>query len=297
MSDSTDDNKTDHATDLKNRVLDTALPPFERLLSLMSLLRSPEGCAWDRAQTHQTLLPYLIEEAYEVVEAVEEGTDDDLREELGDLLCQVVFHAQLASERDVFRMDDSIVSIVNKLIHRHPHVFGERKDLAPQQVRDQWEKIKTDSGEKKSVLAGLPRSMPALTMAFRIGEKAGGVGFDWRQPSDVLEKIEEELAEIREELAKDEDCSQERLDDEFGDLLFAAASAARKAGVDPETALMRALNKFRDRFETMEATIRGKGLRFDECTLEEMEAVWQQVKQHSRKHEGGAARTTSNEDR
>lgn len=270
------------STELKTIALDTNRAAFERLVALMALLRSGDGCAWDRAQTHQSLLPYLIEESYEVVEAVETGDDRELREELGDLLCQIVFHAQLASEREAFTIEDSTRTIVEKLIHRHPHVFGERRELAPQQVRDQWEKIKTDSGEKKSVLSGLPSSMPALTMAFRTGEKAGGVGFDWKNASDVLEKIEEEISEIRKELAdadsRTEVSNKERLMEEFGDLLFAAASAARKAGVDPERALKRALGKFRVRFEQLEAEVKSTRGRFDDYTLEELEEIWQQVK-------------------
>ncbi|MBD3258918.1 nucleoside triphosphate pyrophosphohydrolase [candidate division GN15 bacterium] len=276
------DNDTPNPEALKAYALDDANPPFERLLRLMALLRSPEGCNWDRAQTHQSLLPYLIEEAYEVLEAVERNNDAELKEELGDLLCQIVFHAQLARERGAFHMDDATRSIVEKLIHRHPHVFGERKELAPQEVRDQWEKIKTDSGEKKSVLAGLPKAMPALTMAFRIGEKAGGVGFDWHTANEVLEKVEEEISEIRLELARAENGNTERLADEFGDLLFAAASAARKAGVDPEAALKQALEKFRSRFEALELRVREQAGTFDSLSLEQLEEMWQQLKQERR---------------
>lgn len=265
-------------SNLKARALDPKLTPFEQLCTVMAILRSPEGCNWDRAQTHQTLLPYLIEEAYEVVEAVESGDSNALKEELGDILLQVVFHAQLADEAGKFGIDDSIQTVVAKLIERHPHVFSERKDLQPSEVRDQWEKIKTDSGEKPSVLAGLPRSMPALTMAFRLGEKAAGVGFDWKKSSDALEKVGEELAEVRAVLGEDSPDRTKRLTDEIGDLLFAVASVARLEGVDPETALRAALKKFRERFDNLETELTADGRRFEDFTLEQMEEVWQRIK-------------------
>ena len=242
----------------------------------MATLRSPEGCAWDRKQTHRSLLPYLIEEAYEVVEAVEAGDFEALREELGDLLCQVVFHAQLASEAGRFDLDDAINRIVDKLVKRHPHVFGRQKELSPRQVRDQWEKIKVESGEKESVLSGIPRSMPALTMAFRMGEKAGGVGFDWKNAADVVDKLREEISEIEGAVGRG---NQEELADEIGDLLFATASLSRQLDIDPEQALRRALHKFRRRFEMLEQRVNESGRRFQDYTLEELEEIWQRVKE------------------
>jgi tetrapyrrole methylase family protein/MazG family protein len=265
-------------TDLKAKLYDNNLTPVERLCLLMEILRSPAGCNWDRAQDHRTLLPYLIEETYEVVEAIESGDPEALKEELGDLLCQIAFHAQLARERGQFDINDAANVIVEKLVRRHPHVFGERKDLAPQEVRDQWEKIKTTSGEKDSVLSGLPKSMPALTMAYRIGEKAGGVGFDWNTVEDVLQKVDEELAELRAELASDGSGRKARLTDEIGDLLFAVASAARKMGVEPESALKLALAKFTERFDRLEDEVRSKGSTFDDYSLEQLEVIWQRNK-------------------
>lgn len=259
----------------KEQVLDPRRSPFERLVKLMAVLRSPEGCAWDRKQTHRSLLPYLIEEAYEVIEAVESDDYNELREELGDLLVQVVFHAQLAAEAGKFTVDDSVTAAVEKLIARHPHVFGERKELNPKQVRDQWEQIKVDSGEKKRVLSGVPKAMPALTMAFRIGEKAGGVGFDWTDPATVLDKLEEEIREIRERLAEGD---RHGVAEEIGDLLFATASFARKAEVDPERALKQALEKFRKRFELLEDAVNRSGRRFKDYSLDELEAIWQSIK-------------------
>jgi len=262
-------------SDLRSQVTDPRRPAWERLKLLMAILRSDEGCAWDRKQTHRSLLPYLIEEAYEVVEAVEADDDEALREELGDLLCQIVFHAQLASERDEFDADDAVEGIVQKLINRHPHVFGERNELSPQQVRDQWERIKVESGEKESVLSGLPASMPALTMAYRIGEKAGGVGFDWDRAEEVLDKLAEELDEIKGAIAEGD---RSRMAEELGDFLFATASLSRKLEIEPETALKQALGKFRVRFVRLEKRVQASGKRFDQFSLEELEALWQELK-------------------
>jgi len=262
-------------SDSKARLFDKSLPAWERLKLLMAILRSPEGCSWDRKQDHRSLLPYLIEEAYEVAEAIENGRPDELKEELGDLMCQVVFHGQLASEQGHFETDEALESIIAKLIKRHPHVFGERNELSPNEVRDQWEKIKIESGEKKSVLNGLPRSMPALTMAFRIGEKAGGVGFDWKEARDILDKLDEETSEIKEAIDTGD---KERMADEIGDLLFVTSSLARKLEIDPERALKAALEKFRSRFEKLEASVKASGRGFSEYSLEELEEIWQSVK-------------------
>lgn len=262
-------------SDYKSKVFDKQIPPFERLTALMAYLRSPQGCAWDRKQTHRSLLPYLIEETYEVVEAVESGDFGALKEELGDLLCQIVFHAQVASEAGHFVIEDSITHLVEKLIARHPHVFGDHKDLSPDEVRDQWEQIKIDSGEKKSVLGGVPKTMPALTMAYRMGEKAAGVGFDWDDASQVVAKLEEEIAEIKEALARGDN---DQAVAEIGDLLFASSSLARKLGADPELVLKQALNKFSNRFEKLEQRVRRSGKRFKEMTLGELEAIWQEIK-------------------
>lgn len=269
-------------SDLKSKVLDPSKTPFERLVLLMSVLRSPEGCNWDRAQTHQSLIPYLIEESYEVVDTIESNRLGDLREELGDLLVQIIFHAQLASERGEFSVDDAINDVVEKLVRRHPHVFGEKKDLDPQQVRDQWEQIKTKSGEKKTVLSGIPKSMPALTMAYRIGEKAGGAGFDWKDAPEVIAKLEEELAEIRQAMEVDQLTRTEVLTEEIGDLLFAAASFARKSKIDPELALKKSLQKFMDRFGRMEVQLASSGERMEDHSLDELEALWQSVKRESK---------------
>jgi MazG family protein len=262
-------------SDTKSRVFDKTLTPFERLTALIAVLRSPEGCSWDRKQTHKSLLPYLIEEAYEVIEAVEADDFDALRGELGDLLCQVIYHGQLAKEAGLFDINDSIDHIIEKLVRRHPHVFGEQKDLTPKQVRDQWEKLKIEFGGNRPVLAGIPSSMPALTMAFRIGEKAGGVGFDWKDAVEVIDKLNEELQEISKELVSKD---KQKLAEEIGDLLFATASLARKLEIDPEQALRHSLRKFRLRFERLQQEVTKTGKKFEDFSLEQLEEIWQRIK-------------------
>ncbi|MFZ1683416.1 MAG: nucleoside triphosphate pyrophosphohydrolase [Candidatus Zixiibacteriota bacterium] len=264
-------------SELRDKIDNPALTPMDRLVLLFQILRSPEGCAWDRKQTHQSLVPYLIEESYEAIEAIERGDQAELCEELGDVLTQVVFHTQLASERGDFTLDQVAQGVVNKLVNRHPHVFGEQKDLDPKQVRDQWERIKTNSGEKESVLGGLPKTMPALTMAFRMGEKAGGVGFDWQTPQQVLDKIREEFGEVTQEMSTTP-MDKSRLEDEIGDLLFATASLARKLDIEPEIALRNSLTKFRNRFDILESRVKESGKRLEDLTLEQLEAIWQDVK-------------------
>lgn len=243
----------------------------------MAILRSDQGCSWDRAQTHQSLIPYLLEETYETVDAIFAGKPDELKGELGDLLCQIVFHAQLAAERNEFAFDDVVETLLAKLIERHPHVFGERTGLEPAQVRDQWERLKKKKEPDRSILAGIPSSMPALTMAFRIGEKAGGVGFDWETAAAVFSKIDEEIAEVRAAMDASSS-SQEDLEEEIGDLLFAVASLSRKLAVDPEMALKKSLAKFKDRFTKMELVIQAEGKTVAEKSLSELETLWQRAK-------------------
>ncbi len=251
------------------------LPPLQRLRAIMARLRAEDGCQWDRSQTHQTLVPYLIEETYEVVEAVVSGRLKTLNEELGDLLLQIYFHAQIADEAGKFSIDDVANEISDKLIHRHPHIFGEKKDLKPQEVRDQWEKIKVESKEKDSVLAGVPKTMLALLLAYRVGEKAGGVGFDWDNPRDIFDKLKEELGEFETEFdAGDKD----GMTDEMGDLIFALVNLARKIGIDPEHALKRTVGRFIERFGYIEENLKKRGRTFSETTLAEMEELWQEAK-------------------
>jgi len=254
--------------------LDT-LSPLKRLQAIMARLRQPDGCQWDRAQDHKSLLPYLVEETYEVIETIEDGREDDLKEELGDLLTQVYFHSLIADEDGWFNIDDVATVTCEKLIRRHPHVFGEKKDLDPQQVRDQWEKIKVDSKEKKSVLAGIPKTMPSMILAYRVGEKAGGVGFDWKDPRDIFAKFKEEIAEFEHEFDADDSA---RMSDELGDLIFAMVNLARKIGVDPDAALRSTIRRFIDRFSYIEQNLKDRGQKFADTSLEEMEKLWQEAK-------------------
>lgn len=255
-------------------------PPtaFERLVEVMDALREPGGCPWDREQTHQSLKKYLIEEAYEFFDAVDEGDDERMADELGDLLLQVVFHARLAQEEDRFTIRDAIRSIVEKLVRRHPHVFGEVQVSGSEEVLHNWEQIKARerlTAHRKSVLDAVPRSMPPLQRAYELTRRAAKVGFDWRTPEDVLEKVAEEAEETRQALASGD---RERVRHEVGDLLFALVNLARKADTDPEDALGQANRRFSERFRHIEERAAEKGRSLDQMTLDEMDALWNEAK-------------------
>ncbi|KHC92713.1 MULTISPECIES: nucleoside triphosphate pyrophosphohydrolase [unclassified Thermotoga] len=243
---------------------------FEELVSIMEKLRSAEGCEWDRKQTHESLKPYLIEECYELIEAIDEKNDDMMKEELGDVLLQVVFHAQIARERGAFTIEDVIRTLNEKLIRRHPHVFGD----SPGYSYKQWEDIKAqEKGKKKSSRIGeINPLVPALSMARRIQENASQVGFDWKDPEGVYEKIEEELKELKE--AKDPG----ELEEEFGDLLFSIVNLSRFLNVDPESALRKATRKFVERFKRMEELIEKDGLVLEELPIEKLDEYWEKAK-------------------
>ncbi len=244
----------------------------------MEKLRSPEGCPWDRKQTHESLLPYLLEETYEVVDAVKKGNDEELKEELGDLLLQVVFHSQIAKERGAFDIDDVVDSIAKKLIHRHPHVFEGREDIkTAEDVNREWEKLKEKEGKKKeSLLDGIPESMPALERAYKLQKRAAKVGFEWENFDGIKEKLIEELSEIEAELKRGD---RKKLEEEVGDLLFMAVNLARFLGIHPEIALRRANEKFERRFRHIEERAKEMGKNPEEMTLDEMEALWQEAKE------------------
>lgn len=250
---------------------------FRDLVEIMEKLRSPEGCPWDRKQTHKSLLPYLLEETYEVIDAVEKGDDEELKEELGDLLLQVIFHSQIAKERGAFTIDDVVDVIARKLIHRHPYVFGSREDIkTPEDVNMEWEKLKEKEGKiKESILDGVPESMPALERAYKLQKKAAKIGFDWENFEGIKEKLIEELSEIEEELKRGD---REKLEEEVGDLLFMAVNLARFLGVHPELALRRANEKFEKRFRYMEKRAKEEGKDLKEMSLDEMESLWQEAK-------------------
>jgi tetrapyrrole methylase family protein/MazG family protein len=253
---------------------------FADLVAILHRLRSPGGCPWDAEQTHETLRPYLIEEAYEVLEAIDAGDDAELRDELGDLLLQVVFHSELASERRAFDIDDVTENICAKLVRRHPHVFADVKVGSAAEVERNWSEIKkaerADRGHaRSSVLDGVPRAMPSLTRAHRLGEKASSVGFDWSEAAEVRRKVEEELAEADAAAASGD---IEAFRDEVGDLLFAIASWARLSDVHAEHALEGALVKFSERFRALEQEFAEHGRDMKECSPDELEAAWQDTK-------------------
>ena len=253
---------------------------FQRLVEIMARLRSPEGCPWDREQSFDTLKPYLLEETYEVLEAVDARDWEALAEELGDLLLEVVFLAQLASEENRFTVADSLDLIHEKLVRRHPHVFGTAQANTPAEVKRRWDQIKAVERESKgrggqALLDTVPRNLPALVEAERVASRAAEVGFDWQNADQVLEKLEEELAELAEARRG---ADRERLESELGDLLFVLVNLARFLKVDPEQALRKTNRRFRDRFGYLEAKLVAQGKPLAEATLDEMEALWQEAK-------------------
>src|SRR6266699_4966631 len=250
---------------------------FDDLVKLMTTLRGPGGCPWDREQSLPTLKPYVIEEAYEVVDAIDRDDRAALLEEIGDFLLQAVFITEITREEGSFDISDSITAIHDKLVRRHPHVFGEVEAKDAEQVLVNWEKLKNEErkAENKSVLAGVPRSLPALLKAARLTEKAARVGFDWRRTEDVFSKIEEEIGELREAISSGDEAN---VHDEIGDLLFTIANIARKLNVNAEEALQSTNRKFRRRFESMEASVREGGRNLDQLSLEQMDALWDEAK-------------------
>ena len=257
--------------------------PFSELVEIMARLRSPDGCPWDREQDHRTLKPYLLEEAYEVLEAIDDG-GGELCAELGDLLLQIVFHAQVAAEDGRFTMDDVCRAIHDKLVRRHPHVFGDVQVGGAPQVAANWEAIKRsereDAGRPASAVDGVPKPLPALLRAQRVQAKASRAGFDWDRIDEPLDKVAEEFEELRGEWRGGAGGSgaRSRVEEEFGDLLFALVNTARFLEVDAEQALRAAVDKFDRRFRRVEAVFREQGRDLEKATLEEMDSVWNEVK-------------------
>jgi MazG family protein len=262
---------------------------FQKLVDIMARLRGPQGCPWDREQTLGSLRAFLLEETHEVLDAIDRSDLDALRGEIGDLLFEGVFLAQIAADEQHFTITDSLEAIGRKLIRRHPHIFDPqgRPLETPTEVHQQWELIKAkeqaEAGERRSVLKGLSRSLPALLRAYEIGTRLAAVGFDWARAADVIGKIEEEVAELRRAVGSE---GAQRAEEEMGDLLFAIANLSRKLGIDPESALRKANEKVTARFEAVEERLHSEGSSVHDATLEEMEAAWQAVKTHSA---GGAA--------
>lgn len=268
----------------------SSTPPgkrFEELVSLIARLRAPGGCPWDREQTHQSLKPMAIEEAYEVVAAIDDGDDQELASELGDLLLQVIFHAQIASETGRFGLADVIEHVSSKMIHRHPHVFGDHDAKNADEVLRNWEALKeaerAAKGEPQdaSMLDSVPLRLPAVMEAFQMTTKVARVGFDWPNLGAVLDKLDEEVLELKEEVRKDAG-NHRAVADEMGDILFAAVNVARLLGVDPESALKAANRKFRRRFRYVEDRLREQGKKPADSDLEEMDALWNGAKAQER---------------
>ena len=252
---------------------------FVELVEIMARLRGANGCPWDREQTHESIKPYLIEETYEVLEAIDEQDPGKLREELGDLLLQIVFHARMAEEAGAFDIGDVLAAINEKLIRRHPHVFGSVQADTAQEVLFNWEQIKQAerraANGQASVLDGVPRELPALLRAHRLQEKASLVGFDWKEAAEVLQKVEEELQELRGAM---EEQSVERMEAELGDLLFSLVNLSRFIAVNPEEALRKTIARFIARFRFIEEELTRRGRSLKDSTLPEMDALWRKAK-------------------
>jgi nucleoside triphosphate diphosphatase len=262
---------------------------IDRLLEIMALLRGPDGCPWDRKQTFNSIARCTIEEAYEVVEAVELDDMEGLCEELGDLLLQIVFHAQMANEKGLFRFDDVAKGLADKLIERHPHIFGEENAETAQDVKHLWEKGKAQKRAAKagvekrapSTLDGVSTALPSITRALKISERLALVGFDWQQQGDVVAKFHEETAELEKEIASG--VSKEAIEEELGDVLFALVNLGRHLGVDPETALRKCNRKVERRFSGIEARLAAQGRTPVDSNLDEMDRLWNEVKTEEKK--------------
>ena len=265
---------------------DDAAAEFRRLVDIMRRLRGPDGCPWDREQTIASLRGFVLEETYEVLDAIDRADHDALRGEIGDLIFEGVFLARIEEDEGRFTVADSLRAINEKLVRRHPHVFGEEGAAgAPSidtagKVVQQWEQIKAQeqqaAGVRRSLLRGMPKGMPALLRAHEIGTRVAAVGFDWPEARDVVDKIEEEVAELKDAVRRAE--GRERAEEEMGDLLFSIANLARKMGIEPESALRKANEKFSTRFSALEQELEKQGRAVNDATLEQMEEVWRQIK-------------------
>ena len=258
----------------------TAAEKFQRLVEIMTRLRGPGGCPWDRDQTFDTIKPYTLEETYEVLDAIDRRDWPGLAEELGDFMLQAVFYAQMAAEQSLFTIDDALEAINQKLLRRHPHVFGGQSAQTADDVKKIWGEVKaaekSDKGEAaESILSGVPRALPALVEAQQIASRAAGVGFDWENPDQVLDKLHEELAEFAEARRT---AAQPALEDELGDMLFVLVNLARFVKVDPEQALRGTNAKFRARFGYIERKLAERGKRLEDSSIGEMETLWQEAK-------------------
>jgi MazG family protein len=263
--------------------LNNATLAFERLVKIMDELR--EKCPWDRKQTIGSLREHTIEETYELADAITDGNWEGIREEIGDLLLHVVFYARIGSEEKKFELSDAIHAICDKLIARHPHIYGDVKVQDDAEVKRNWEKLKFREG-KKSALSGVPQSLPAMVKAMRLQEKAKQVGFEWEAREQVWEKVKEEMAELQESIRDQEPgkAKNRETEEEFGDLLFSLVNYARFLDIDPENALELTNKKFISRFQQMEQDAQKEGKKLTEMSLEEMDAIWNKIKLQSTRH-------------
>jgi len=253
---------------------------LEELIKVMAALRGEKGCPWDKEQTMESLKPFIIEEAYEVLEAIDEKDPEAVKEELGDLLFQIVFQCQIAKEKGEFEMADVIEKIGRKMILRHPHVFGDADYKTSAEVLVHWEAQKKREGkQRESLLEGVPSTMPSLLRAHRLQDRASRVGFDWEKIDDVMKKLDEEIGEFKEAMEKKE---EGKIEEELGDLLFMLVNISRFIGVNPEDALRKTISKFISRFRYIEMTAAGCGKKLSEMTLAEMDALWDEAKKKKR---------------
>ena len=249
--------------------------PFTKLLNIVSQLRGPDGCPWDKEQTHKSLLPYFLEEAYEVIEGVEAGDMNSLKEELGDVLLHVVFQADIAQKNSEFTIEDSLNHVNEKLVRRHPHVFGDKKADAAFHAKQNWESAKHKEKKRKSRLDGVPETLPALTRAQRLQEKASYTGFDWENIEQVWGKINEEIQELKEAQT---DGIKKHIEEEIGDVIFSIVNLARFLNISAEFALRKTNKKFTTRFKAVEDELENRGKTVEDSNLEEMDTIWNEVK-------------------
>jgi tetrapyrrole methylase family protein/MazG family protein len=253
---------------------------LKKLIDIMSALRGDKGCPWDKEQTRDSLKPFLLEETYEVLEALDEGDSEKIKEELGDLLFQIVFHCQLAKEKNEFDMSDVIDEISRKMLNRHPHVFGKKKFKSKEHFRKYWDEEKKREGKKReSILEGVPKALPSLLRAHKLQKKAARVGFDWKKTEDVFEKMNEELKEFRKALKNKK---QPEIEDELGDIFFMLVNISRFVGVNPEDALRKTISKFISRFRYIEMKAADKKRNLSDMTLKEMDKLWDEAKDRER---------------
>lgn len=244
---------------------------IDRLVNIIKRLRAPNGCEWDKKQTHESLIPYLIEETYEVVESIEDKNYKLLKEELGDLLLHVIFQIDIANDNKEFNLDDVIDGICEKLIRRHPHIFYDKKD--PRYKEENWEVSKKKEKKRSSVLDGVPKSLPQLIRSSRIQEKAASVGFDWDDKNQVLLKVDEEILELKDAILKNDG-----IDEEIGDVLFTIVNLSRHMGYDAESSLKKSIDKFSKRFKKIEQDLKNKNIKIQDLSLEELDKIWEKNK-------------------